>query len=130
MRTGAAGRTPSDLRGRVICTAGLQPKLGKRESPGWRELVEFHGFLGNDIESAKVKEIRDLRHLLTHQRGKLRSEQQRLRFRDEAAEAGVDFGLQSYVGGSVFLGGKRVLAALDDLAAVVRQADKTIWLLV
>lgn len=106
----------------------LRPKIGKgRDSAGWRELVEFHSFLGNDIAPPAVRKIRDLRHMLTHQRGEIRTDEQRLRFRDDMAEGGADDTTESFIGGNVLLGEPRVIAALDELAGSVRRADPTIW---
>jgi hypothetical protein len=49
-------------------------------------LVDGHTFLGSDIAPAAIRKIRELRHFLVHRRGEIHTEEQRLRFRDEAAE--------------------------------------------
>jgi hypothetical protein len=51
----------------------------KRSAP-WARLVAFYKVLDIDVASGPVLEIRDLRHILTHRRGELRTEEQRDRF--------------------------------------------------
>jgi hypothetical protein len=100
---------------------------GKFESPGWKTLVKGHAALGSTIESDEVVFIRDLRHLLTHQHGELRTESSLEKFRDRDAEQGKSESERANVGGRVWLGAPRVVKILDCLAAVIRQADVKVW---
>lgn len=49
-------------------------------SPAWPVLVKGHRLLGTKVDTERVKQIRTLRHLLTHQRGELRTEKLRAKF--------------------------------------------------
>ncbi|MFD3976335.1 hypothetical protein [Streptomyces cyaneofuscatus] len=99
------------------------------ESPGWKTLVTAHKILGSDVETGDVRWARELRHLLTHQNGELRSEDALARFHDPDAEHDQDGIIRPYVGGKVLLGVPRVLQILESLAAVVRKADPLVWAL-
>lgn len=99
------------------------------ESPAWDVLVKVHAALGSDIEPASVQYIRALRHLLAHQRGELRSEEQRAKFVVEADPTDWMVG-DAYVGRDVPLSGPRVLQMLGQLGDVVRAADAAAWALV
>jgi hypothetical protein len=106
----------------------LRLKTAKhQESPGWRVLAKAHSVLGTSVDGDVVREIRALRHLLTHQSGELRTEELRVRFRDEAVEGDLSEFERSYVGGRVHLGEARVLRCLDALGEVTRRADPAIW---
>ncbi|WP_225844876.1 hypothetical protein [Streptomyces sp. HPF1205] len=108
----------------------LRLKTNKnQESPPWSLLACAHKILGTTVDTNGVEEIRALRHLLTHQRGELRHEQSWRRFRDESLEATMQDYERSYVGGKVMLGEARVLRLLDELGAVVREADRPVWAL-
>ncbi|WP_210590859.1 hypothetical protein [Streptomyces sp. GESEQ-35] len=72
---------------------------------------------------------RELRHLLTHQNGELRTERALAKFRDPDAELDQDEIDRADVGGKVRLGAPRVVKILDSLAAVVRTADAPVWAL-
>ncbi|MFF7357364.1 hypothetical protein ACFZA1_32800 [Streptomyces filipinensis] len=96
----------------------------KFESPGWKTLVTAHKVLGTDVETAEVTWARELRHLLTHQNGVLRSEGALERFRDLDAEGDQDEISRARIGGKVPLGAPRVLKILDSLATVIRTADE------
>ncbi|MEU1503206.1 hypothetical protein, partial [Streptomyces sp. NPDC005732] len=69
----------------------------------------------------------ELRHLLTHQNGVLRSPDAVERFRDADAERDQDEISWARIGGKVPLGTPRVLKILDSLAAVIRTADVPAW---
>jgi len=99
----------------------------KFESPGWKTLVTAHKVLGAEVETDEVKWARDLRHLLTHQNGELRSEDALARFRDLDAERDQDEINRARIGGKVPLGVPRVQKILDSLAAVIRMADAPAW---
>ncbi|MGW6358693.1 hypothetical protein ACWFR5_26860 [Streptomyces sp. NPDC055092] len=99
------------------------------ESPGWKTLVAAHKVLGAAVETDEMTWARDLRHLLTHQNGELRSEDALARFRDLDAERDRAESDRAYVGGKVPLGVPRVVKILDSLAAVIRTADAPAWAL-
>ena len=54
------------------------------ESPAWGVLAKVHEAMGTDIGPEAVKYTRALRHLLAHQRGELRTQEQRDKFQREA----------------------------------------------
>ncbi|MEU3299761.1 hypothetical protein ABZ729_08055 [Streptomyces sp. NPDC006678] len=92
-------------------------------SPGWMTLVDAHSILGNTVKTAAVESARELRHLLTHQNGELRTEEALAKFRDEVAEKDQEEYDRTYVGGRVRLGAARVVDTLDAMGTVVRDAD-------
>jgi hypothetical protein len=49
----------------------------RQRSASWDRLVAFYRLLGIEIASDAVIEMRQLRHILTHRRGELRTEEQR-----------------------------------------------------
>lgn len=89
------------------------------DSPRWGDLKRFAKALGLVLESDGVREVRDLRHFLTHQRGELRTEDQRRKF----AQASTDI-IPPIV---VELDEESVLTAMDKLARSVRSIDPAIW---
>ncbi|WP_143448407.1 hypothetical protein [Kineosporia sp. A_224] len=95
-------------------------------SPQWPTLRQIHKAIGIEIESGPVRYVRSLRHLLAHQRGRLRTEEQREAYAGEADQADWLIG-EAYVGGDVPLSTERILAMMDDLAAAVRAADAVVW---
>jgi hypothetical protein len=95
-------------------------------SPSWPTLRQVHRALGNDIETDAVSYVRNLRHLLTHQRGELRTEEQRALYRKEADADDWLVG-DAYVGGDLPLRHERVVAMMSDLAEVVRASDRAVW---
>jgi hypothetical protein len=105
---------------RMIAPKGL-------ESPSWPTLVRAHSILGSTVNTTQVCWARDLRHLLTHQNGELRTEEALEKFRDESSESSADLVDRTYVGGKVRLGGPRVLTALDQLADVICRSDAYVW---
>jgi hypothetical protein len=98
----------------------------KWESPGWDVLVQVHEGMGTNIEPETVEYTRALRHLLAHQRGELRTQDQRDRFQREADPSDWMVG-DAYVGGDVPLASERIIEMLDQLADVVRAADAAAW---
>jgi hypothetical protein len=98
------------------------------ESPGWSTLVKAHSILGNTVDTAEVCLARDLRHLLTHQNGELRTEETLLdKYRDGGVENAANPCDRPYVGGRVQLGAPRAFKTLDQLATVVCSADPVVW---
>lgn len=86
-------------------------------SPYWRDLKDFYKRVGADIDSAEVEAVRDLRHFLSHRRGELRTEQQREQFAAKAEGLGPL---------NAELSAAKVIAAMDDLGAAVREADRQV----
>lgn len=101
----------------------LRLKTKGYTSPGWMTLVDAHSILGNTVKTAAVESARELRHLLTHQNGELRTEAALAKFRDEVTEKEQEEYDRTYVGGRVRLGADRVVDTLDAMGAVVRDAD-------
>lgn len=57
---------------------GENPIFKAGKQPRWPELCRaYKAVFGLEIETGQVKQLRDLRHLLTHQRGQLRTKAQR-----------------------------------------------------
>lgn len=79
---------------------------------GW-----FRALFDEDVETEEIREIRNLRHLLTHRRGELRTEAQRQRFNlpDEDWDP------------KVRLDEGRVTKVLDVLHDRVRWLDALVW---
>lgn len=97
----------------------LRWNVKPHRSPTWESIVKVHGVLGCDLNTPTVKYVRELRHLLTHQRGELRTDQQRLGF---SQDAGNRRGL-SGTDRDVSLSARRVEAMLNDLANAVRSCE-------
>ncbi|MFG2445242.1 hypothetical protein ACGFQG_20450 [Nocardia fluminea] len=72
-----------------------------------------------DVKPARVTEIRRLRHILTHQRGELRTAELRKKFGADPDTA--------WVSHQAALSAEVVTQILDDLGDVVRQADSAAW---
>ncbi|MCT9105403.1 hypothetical protein [Streptomyces mirabilis] len=104
-------------------------RAAKFDSPGWKTLVTAHAVLRSVVGTEEVVWARDLRHLLTHQNGALRTESALTKFRDLDAERDEDEVDHAHVGGKVPLGVPRALKILDSLAAVIRTADAPVWAL-
>jgi hypothetical protein len=86
-----------------------------KSSPRWGDLKKLFSQLGVQIDTADVRGVRDLRHFLTHQRGELRTDEQRTRFASSSGAA-----LPAIV---VELSEESVVAAMDVLAEAVRTID-------
>lgn len=105
----------------------LHPVVAPNQlSPGWTTLRDIHAALGSNLETDEIRYMRGLRHLLTHQRGELRTEEQRLHFLSEADSEDWLVG-DAYVGGEVPIAHRRVIEMMDQIAAVVRSADEIVW---
>lgn len=104
-----------------------------RPSPDWNDLVRMHKLIGNDVETHRIKYIRSLRHMLTHQRGELRTEEMRTKYADGDAiresrdQTGEELWDKAYVGDQVQLRLETVEAILDDLRQVARETDRRVW---
>lgn len=93
---------------------------GTERGPLWSELVSFYRkTLQVDINPQGVRDIRDLRHILTHNRGEWRSDQQRKRF-----DAATHEGFPSY---RVELTREKVEATCDYLATLIRTIEPHVW---
>ena len=82
---------------------------------GWRDMKQIFKTLDVSIETGSVKRIRNIRHLLTHRRGELRTEQQRRQYALDREEP-----IPSFV---VELNEEKVLVMLDELAEAVQRID-------
>jgi len=87
--------------------------------PRWGNLRWLFDQLGGTIDSDRIREIRDLRHFLTHQRGELRTDEQRKKFAAEPHD-----GFPPIV---VELSEDFAIRVLDDLAATVCSIDAVVW---
>jgi len=91
-----------------------------RQEPRWGDLRRFFARLDISIETDEINRIRSLRHLLTHQRGELRTEASRAKF----AGATSPYSLESPI---VDLSEEVVTQAMDTLAAAVHRLDPLVW---
>lgn len=87
-------------------------------APYWRELKEFYGQIRVDIEADDIREVRELRHFLTHRRGELRTEKHREHYAAEAGPLGPI---------NVELSRASVLQSMDVLGAAVRIIDRVTY---
>ena len=94
------------------------PRRDPQESPKWGELRDFclH-YLGVDISTDEVCVIRQLRHILTHQQGELRTEKTRSVY-SEGPET---------PGHTVKLNPEDVLSYVDVLGEVIRSVDRVAY---
>jgi hypothetical protein len=98
---------------------GLADLKGKGGFLTWGDLKAFYkDHLGLSIDTAEVKRIRKLRHLLTHSRGELRTEADRMAFGDQA---------EVFPSCQAKLSRDQVVDMLDELGEAVRQVDPTVW---
>jgi hypothetical protein len=120
---------------------GKALRSGERSAP-WLVLVGFHRFLGTAVDTERVRHIRSLRHLLTHRRCELCTDEFVQRFgRDAARHADENpllcgggagsaedpLAITAYRGGRVPLSMGQVRQVLDDLHTVVDEADRSVW---
>jgi hypothetical protein len=97
----------------------LNFKLRPGRTVEWRDLVSFYKrYLALDVSTDEVKRIRQLRHLLTHSRGELRTEELRKEFGDRG---------DVFLSYNAELTQEKVLKMLDELGEVVRAVDPTMW---
>lgn len=95
----------------VLLAHGAEPSKDLR----WRDMKQIFEALGVNIETGPVKRIRTIRHVLTHRRGELRTEQQRQQYALDPTET-----IPSFV---IELNDESVIAMLDELADAVRRID-------
>jgi len=87
-------------------------------APKWHQLRDVFARLGVQIDSPQVKQVRDLRHFLTHQRGELRTDAERKQFAPDPD------GVPPI---TVELTEESVVKILDQLGAAVRTVDPAVW---
>lgn len=68
----------------VIHRYGFVFRTSRFESPSWSDIKAVHELLGTRIDPEPVQHVRPLRHLLTHQRGELRTLASREKFAQES----------------------------------------------
>lgn len=85
------------------------------DEPGWRDLKEILNVLGVKVETGPIRRIRKIRHVLTHQRGELRTEEQRRQYALDPKEV-----IPHYV---IEFSEDRVRDMLTELGEEVRRLD-------
>lgn len=100
----------------VLSAHGLQRKNTER-TPGWAEMARTCKILGLKPNPEPVKQIIELRDILTHRRGELRTQSDRDRF----GEGSESFGRLAH------LTRESVLGYLDQLGAMTRLLDPVLW---
>ncbi|GGL46898.1 hypothetical protein [Nocardia jinanensis] len=89
-----------------------------QESVSWGTMSGFYrDCLGGTVGTDEVLKIRALRNILTHQRGELRTDEQREKFGSKDYSTPYDL---------AHLDAKRIARAADELAAVVQTTDKAV----
>lgn len=87
------------------------------EPPAWDELTRFFARLDVDVEPPPVLRVRQLRRLLAHRRGALRTEHLRQRFETRG---------EPLAAAAVALDEHDVIEAMDALARAVQAADAVV----
>jgi hypothetical protein len=95
-----------------------QPIEVPERAPLYRELKDFFGALGVDIDAEGVGEVRQLRHFLTHRRGEIRTSALRERYAAEAEGLGPL---------NVELSEAPVLDAMGALGRAARRIDMAVY---
>jgi len=85
----------------------------RKRSASWDRLVAFYKLFDVEVATTTVAEMRTLRHILTHRRGELRTEEQRQSF-------GSD---EPFMDSVAHLDAEGVERRMDSLAEVVRTVD-------
>jgi len=100
-------------------------KKGSFDSPTWGALVQVYAYFDLEIDTEEVKYVRGIRHLLTHQRGELRTQEKRDTFAAEIASSDSHhlFGPPNHVP----LSAEQALEMMDTLTVKVREIDPAIW---
>jgi hypothetical protein len=101
-------------REEVLAHHGSGTGVPELSPPYWSVVVPFYLQLGINLDRSDVADVRGLRHFLVHRRGELRTEAERARFERDSDD------LPSL---AVELDDVQVFAAMDTLAAAVRQID-------
>lgn len=104
-------------------SAPLRPYIGKHHtSPSWPTLCLIHKALDNQLDTPDVEYVRSLRHLLTHQRGELRTTALREKFiRETGPRRGGPFDPSD-----IPLDDGRVGRMLDELGFTVQACDRAV----
>lgn len=100
-------------------------KQSSFDSPPWGSIVKVYAHFGIDANSEEVRYVRSLRHLLTHQRGELRTKEMRSKFAEEFDSETNARSLGPVR--DVPLTEERVLEMMDVLASKVRETDPAPW---
>jgi|tagenome__1003787_1003787.scaffolds.fasta_scaffold20899514_2 hypothetical protein len=100
----------------VLNTHG-HPRSLDGSFPQFRKVREACRVLGIDARPPAIHEVFELRNVLTHQRGQLRTAEERLRFSDND-------GFWSYV---AHLDEAKAFHCLDVLAAAIGEIDPVLW---
>ncbi|MGN2642426.1 hypothetical protein ACTD5D_40890 [Nocardia takedensis] len=103
----------------MLAQQGYQWKIGNGlESVNWARMRDFYrDCLAVEVETVEVKKTRRLRNILTHQRGELRTDEQREEFGSEDYSTPADV---------AHLDSERISRATADLATVVHAVDKAV----
>jgi len=97
------------------------------DAPSWAKLSDVYSAFGIPVASERVREVRNLRHFLTHQRGMIRSEEELGRFAlpEDISRPFLDID-RAEVERRVPLRHERVVAVLDDMAQAALETEKAI----
>lgn len=102
----------------VLNHHGLELKASGRTLTWDKLRAFFAGYLDIDLDSERLREIRNLRHLLTHRRGELRTDDERKRFGQR------DDGWPAF---EAVLTENNVRSILADLGTIVRMVDSAAY---
>ena len=104
----------------VLRKHGYTWKVRLGHTPRWLDMAGFFSnHLDIEVDTDRVKHIRQLRHNLTHLRGELRTPAQQEEFGQNDESNFPNYRAE--------LSAETVIAALGDLAGVVHQVDPVAW---
>lgn len=102
----------------VLSSSRLKWASNDGRSPEWNEIVRFlKDHLSVKVETARIKTIRKVRNILTHQRGELHTKELRTRF-----GGGGDLLPEN----AIRLSEADVIQIFDDLGKMVRKVDQAV----
>lgn len=112
---------------RVLESHGLGRTKADRAPSWWEHLDFFKKVMGVDPKPSEVERIVNLRNLLTHRRGELRTKADREEFGRNADNDPDVGGLDFFPDRVVSMTPARTTAYLDTLGSAVRSVDPVVW---
>jgi hypothetical protein len=96
-----------------------KPTAPAAESPKWGQIRRFFAQFGIEVDTEDVKQVRRLRHFLSHRRGELRTEELRATFQATHSDLFPPWYVE--------LDPSRVIDALEVLTTAVRAIDASVY---
>ncbi len=101
----------------VLADHGLAFRLQPGRTPFWSDLIDIYRLIGVKIDTDEVAGVRELRHVLTHLRGELRTEELRQRLG----------GGETIPSSAAVLTVEDTISNLDVLSRAVMRVDTVAW---